>query len=301
MTEAAKMTTGTYRALAAVNWSSAKRMIYGRDRRTGALVLSPLHYKAGLDGVDSDSTGKRMGRAGHCATLEPETFTSRFVAYRASKTVGPGAKTAWETFKAENTARTILDGDQWDRALNLAAAVRRHPEAARLLSKGEAERVITWRDETTGLLLKARLDWIHAPAVFFDLKTDGRTIEEWAFNSTAERMFYFHQMAFYRRALASLSKVSAESVQAWVVPVESDAPHAVACREMDADSLYTADQEVAQVLAKIAECRAAEAAAKKCGESYEWPGPYETAGTMTRPGWAFPREEETEGLMIGGE
>lgn len=281
-----RVATGTYRAIQAVNWSTAKNMIYDRDRQTKRLILSPLHYRAALDGVSPDSDAKRIGRAYHCATLEPDTFAARFVAYRASKTQGEGARKAWEAFKAAETTRTILSGADYDAAIDAGRAMRssaeRNPEIARLLSEGQAEVTRQWKDAESGLLCKARLDWIHAPMVIVDVKTDGRTIDPSRFAAKAEDYFYWHQMAFYRRAQAAAVGCSVDAITVYILALESAPPHAAVLCDMNTDDLAAADAEVGEVLAKIAQCR----------EAGAWPGPFAQTVELRRPAWIYPFDSE---------
>jgi hypothetical protein len=47
-----------------------------------------------------------------------------------------------------------------DKAKAMAAVVRDHPLAAKLLASGEAERALVWQDEETGVWCRALVDWL---------------------------------------------------------------------------------------------------------------------------------------------
>lgn len=54
---------------------------------------------------------------------------------------------------------------EFDAVQAMVTAVRQHPRASELLSAGKAEQSLFWTDPTTGVLCRARPDWLRADAV----------------------------------------------------------------------------------------------------------------------------------------
>jgi hypothetical protein len=184
-----KLTEAQYRSLPAVNISRLKLM-----------ARSPRQYQ--LD-AHSDSPAKEFGRLVHQLTFEPETYI-RDHAYVVYDGVRRG--NAWNAFQMEHVGERIMIASEVRsldesaaEARQLAAAVRAHPIVAPLLSDGQAELSVTWRDHITSLDCKARLDWWHpASATALDLKTS-RDIG--GFERDMERFGYWLQWAWYVHGL----------------------------------------------------------------------------------------------------
>lgn len=246
-----------YTAIEAVNHSSLKHM-----------KTSPLKYKHVVDNGIDDTVLFGVGRAIHCATLQPERLELDFAVFEGKRRQGK----AWDAFEAENANRTILKRDEMDNALAVAKKVIGDPVAAEWLNLGKAliERPVTWRDEATGIMCKGRPDVTHSAIV--DLKSTS-SIDDRVFRALATRMGYFSQLAFYRRGYATLTKMLLPCA---IVAVETEAPYDVGVFVVDDESLRVADDENKRLLTKVAECR----------KSGVWPGRYQKAQTLTLPEWA---------------
>ena len=268
------MTFDEYLKIDAVNWSTLKA---GRS--------SPLHYQHRVTHPLEDSTRLAMGRAAHTAVFEPDRFLLDYALFAGPRRAGK----EWDACCAANKGRTILKADEYRECLAIRDAVRNHPVAGVLLAPpGEAEKVLTWTDEATGLRCKARLDWYRS-ALLCDLKTTG-DIEERLFAATVARMGYHGQMAFYRAGLIA-NGLPAPTPPRFIA-AEATPPHDVAVYKLDDDGLYLGEQECARLLGMVAESRAKQ----------EWPGRYPEERTLPLPAWAFglmlPAENEANGLDL---
>lgn len=273
------MTPKEYQALDAVNWSTLKEL-----RR------SPLHYRHRLATPRDDTAYLAMGRAVHTAVLEPDLFPVQYAVYTESKSKGEGAKKRWEAFQAANAHRTILDEDDYNRALAIRDAVRSHPRAMAYLERGLAERPVVWTDEKTGLRCKARLDFVSRsrPAVV-ELKT-ARAVEPRRFASAAAQLLYHGQLAFYR---AGWRAAHGEDLDPVIIAVESEAPHDVVVYRFDDEARDEGDALAAELLQELATRR----------RTGEWPGlDRGEEQTLTLPGWALPDTGDADdlGLTFGG-
>jgi hypothetical protein len=155
-----------------------------------------------------------------------------------------------------------------DLALTMADAVHRHPEAAELLASeeaisdllpgGQAEIPVAWVDTTTGLLCKARFDWIGGSSIT-DLKTS-RDASPSSFGREWSNYKYYMQAPFYVDGwLAS----TGELMEFKFVVVEKSPPHAV--------SVYPVNKEAMDV-GHIAYQRALRRVQKFLEDPSQWTG-----------------------------
>jgi len=251
------MTFAEYLKIDAVNWSTLKEM-----RR------SPLHYQHRLVTAREDSARLAMGRATHTAVFESDRFLVDYALFVGDRRAGKD----WDACCAANKGKTILKAAEYETCLAMRDAVRAHPVAGPALTPpGEAEKVLTWTDERTGLLCKSRLDWWRV-GLFADLKTSADVDAE-RFAATSYRMGYHGQMAFYR---AGLVANGLNAPPPWIIAVEATAPHDVAVLELDDDALYAGERMVAELLALVAAGRF----------SGQWPGRYPEKRPLSLPRWA---------------
>jgi exodeoxyribonuclease VIII len=256
----------TYAAIPAVNWSTLREM-----------SRSPRHYQHRLQTPREDTGPMRFGRAVHCSVLEPDQFPLDFGVY-------DGARRGkdWTEFAAVNEARTILTRAEYDTCLAVRDAVRSDPVAGPYLQAGlETEKTLEWTDAGSGLNLKSRLDLL-GQGIVADLKTT-RDAGPDEFAKTAARLKYVHQLSFYTRGAEA---VTGEPHDAVIIAVESEAPHDVCVYELSEDDLWTAGQEIDDLLRRVAECE----------RTGHWPGRFDTRQTLAVPWWAF----EDDGLIDGG-
>ena len=246
----------------------------------GDILQSPYHYWARHLNpnrpAQKDKAGQLEGTLAHCAILEPGEFDRRYL-------VGPDvsrATKAWKEAEAEAAAggMTLIKPDQYETAMEQAASVMRLPDVAQALARGRPEVSISWRDEETGVLCRARPDWVHdtdgGGVILLDVKTfsDASPNE---FRRQAARKGYHRQESMYREGYA---KASGAPVLAFIfVAVEDKYPFAASAVMLDEDSQDAGWQQYRHALNTYADC-----AAKN-----EWPG-YSSGIEMIRlPGYAL--------------
>lgn len=276
MTYPGEIARSDYDAHPGVRWS-----------RLTNLRKSPLHYQHGLMTERPETSALRTGLALHTLVFEPETYDSTFVVYRESKSKGAGAKLAWEAFQAANT-RIILGADEEERALSCAESIRR--AAGHLIAPhlGRGEIPITWTDERTGLLCKARLDWVMHSGLALDLKSC-RSAELRAFGRQAWHLGYFHQQVFYMKGLAAVTGQNMFEIPFRFVAVESDEPHDVSIFEPCAETRDAAEIEVNALLDRLAECIRTDI----------WPGRYEGTQQLSAPAYVLMSDDEEWSVTTG--
>ena len=247
--------------------------------------LSPLHYQHARKAKHMDSNPLRIGSALHAMIFEPETYEERFVVYREDKNKGEGARTKWKAFQEEVKARsmTILDADEEARALGMARAIARNPDARQYIapSLGRAEIPITWTDERTGLICKMRADWITLEGLILDLKS-ARSADVRAFGRQAWNLGYFHQADFYARGLAAVTGRKVEEVPFLFVVAESEAPHDSCVFCPCDETRYAAHEEVDKCMDTLMECQ----------RTGVWPGRYQGVQQLKAPTYVLMSEDE---------
>lgn len=182
----------------------------------------------------------------------------------------------------------ILDRD-YIRAEAMADAVHEHPTAGRLLAPdtGRAEVTLVWRDEGTGVMLRARLDWLpnwRTPDGTL-VVVDYKTCESAEHDALARAMatFGYHQQG-------ELYKDGAQAVLGGPVRLvfvcqEKAAPHVVTTYEPD-----LAAQRIAQ-----ARNRWAIETYAHCTATGEWPAYSDDIETLALPRWA--ELQQGEGIL----
>lgn len=264
--------TANYNAIPAVNWSSLKH-----------LARSPLHYRHRLGAPEPDKAAYALGRAVHCAVLEPEQYGTRYAPpWETMDRRTTAGKASWAAYEAALGGREPLTAAIAATADGCAAAVYAHPVARELLRGGEAEVPLTWTRD--GLACKGRLDYLR-PDLLVDLKTsDPRDLTPRRFRSAAAGYLYHGQLAWYHDGAIAAGRLPADAPPARIVVVETDPPHDVACYYLDPADLAIGRALVARLLRIYADCTAAD----------WWPGCAPDLLPLQLPGWAPGGDAATE-------
>jgi hypothetical protein len=94
-------------------------------------------------------------------------------------------------------------------ACAMATAVLDHPLAAKLLRTGEPERTLIWHDPVTGVMCRAKVDWLRADGMV-DLKTTESAAPD-ALSKAALNYGYAIQAPFYLRGFRELRQLARAS------------------------------------------------------------------------------------------
>lgn len=164
--------------------------------------------------------------------------------------------------------------------------VEEHKVARKLLleSVGTNEYTFEWRDDSTGLLLKTRLDrWCEfGPSqVIVDVKTTAR-VDPKSFAETCWRWGYHRQAAFYR---AGVEAMEGERLPFVFVAIRKTPPYSVACYDLEeasGDFLALGEQQINEAMADLARRR-------DCGDWSATTGDHIL--TLSAPRWAKYQEE----------
>lgn len=164
-----------------------------------------------------------LGSAVHSIILEPDLFTTQFVANPGIERRSNAGKAEYAAFMVEHAGKTILTDDQMQTCLAIRDAVHLHPVAAGLLRGGQAEQSFYAIDAETGELMKCRTDYLAG-----DLIVDVKTTEDASpngFGKSAANFRYPVQVAWYQRVMAA---AFGEHPPHWVfLAVEKGPPYAL--------------------------------------------------------------------------
>lgn len=261
---------GDYAASPALNISTLKELRH-----------SPQHYRYRL-AHPKKSAPMQLGTAAHCATLEPDAFLERFVAWTRTTESGrnaPRSGKAWDAFSADHSHLTILTADEWNEARAIADAVRADLTALKYISTGDAEVSMTW--DMHGRTCKGRVDWlthVDGTPVLVGLKT-ARNASLFPFSSAAAKLGYHLQWAWYFDGYCAIKGVEPRVVE---IVVESDAPHAVVVYDIPPDVILQGREEYESLLHTLAECEARN----------EWPGYASGEQVLSLPSWVYGSDDD---------
>jgi len=225
------------------------------------LMKSPWHYFAVAHEHDRHESAPSpqmfAGTLCHCAVLEPNQFDRR---YRVGPEVNKNSN-AWKEFKAANPGAEIISAKQREIAFAQASALRAHPIVAELLSCGEPELSLYWRDPATDVLCKCRPDWVHRcgtlehpAAILMDVKTTGDASAE-GFSKAVANFGYHTQADWYCTGYEqAFPGVRCEGMVFAVV--ENEFPYAAAAYMLDEETLTIARERNRRGLNRYAECEA---------------------------------------------
>lgn len=191
-----------------------------------------------------------------------------------------------ERWEIRASGRIPLLEAQFQTAHEMCVALRRHPLAAKLLDPecGMAERSLFWRDEQTGVMCRARPDWLPETVEGERLLVpDIKTITEVDPDSIAKSMAnysYPMQADFYETGIKALG--IAQDVVFLFVFVRKTRPHLVQ---------VVGVPEIDRMIAAAKNRRAIDLFAQ-CTKSGEWPEYNPGIAYIDTPGWAQSRDAQ---------
>lgn len=273
--------------------------------KPGIYDLSHDEYHAQRDSLSS--SGARLLLPPSCPALfrhaqdtpqEPKkTFELGSAAHKLVLGEGPdlvkvdAEKWTTNAVKAEVAAirddgNIPLKPTEYQQVHDMADALRRHPVASMLFdpARGKPEQSLFWRDRPTGVMRRARFDWLpDAPSgrlIIPDYKTC-RSAEPGALARAVEEFGYHQQDDWYRAAARAL-ELADDSAAFVFVCQEKTAPYVVTVVEMDAEARRIGAARNRRALEVFAECT----------ESGVWPGYSDEIAYLSLPAWAAIRDTE---------
>jgi hypothetical protein len=185
-------------------------------------------------------------------------------------------KTAVAALRAEG--KVPLRPADYKLAHAMAHAVGMHPIARKLLTRGQPEQTLIWRDQATGVMCRAKADWLR-PDGIVDLKTTESAAPD-ALSKAAHNYGYAIQAPFYLRGFLAQPFGSRDPFFVHIA-VEKAPPHLVHVSQLTARAMTWGHRQVSEALEIFRDCSAAGI----------WPGyPTDEITDIDLPGWV--RTEE---------
>jgi hypothetical protein len=218
---------------------------------------SPFHYfqlhRNPARPARETKGGQLEGSLAHCAILEPDSFASRYV-------IGPSVNRntkVWKEFIESNTDRIAIQQDQYDVAFGQAVSIRLLPQINALLANGKPEVSAYWNDPQTGVLCRARPDFVadvnEESVILLDVKTYSDA-DPREFERQVSRKGYARQDAHYS---TGYSRASGKRVVGFIfVCVESNYPFAASASMLDDESRAAGFRQVQDLIANFSQCEA---------------------------------------------
>lgn len=210
-----------------------------------------------------------LGEGAEIVSLEFDTWSTK------------AAKEARAAAWAEN--KTPLLEKDFKTVHAMAAALRSHPLADLLFRNGVAERSMYYRDTETGVMLRARPDWLpehsRSRLIITDYKT-AASANPAKFSKSAAEYGYHQQHPWYCDAAVALG-LDDDPAFLFVVQ-EKTAPYTVSVIELDADAVNLGRRLNRAAIDLYAKCEAND----------HWPGWGDDVHQVSLPAWAHYQSEE---------
>lgn len=202
--------------------------------------------------------------------------------YDADKVKSPKSTKAWKDQQAEVRAAggVLLLPDEWDNVRAMADKLSEHSLAMQLLSDGQPEVSAYGTDERTGVLRRARYDWLRDDLIV-DFKT-AWSIQPHDLKRAFASYGYHQQHAWY----LDLARDLGHGARSFVFIVQmKEPPYLVGLFELQAHDVERGRELNDRALERF----------RDCTESGVWPGFYPTDAIthLTLPAWAHYDNEES--------
>ena len=255
---------------------------------------SPKHVRHMLDNPPKPTDALRIGKAFHTRILEPEKFDAENMVIPSFALNTKEGKEAFAEFsdilldqeiisdiqyqemvnakkgKREllteaiaQSGRSILEQHELDTLNAMYAELQTQP-AYEYVTGGEAEVVIVWEDEKTGILMKAKLDYIKRDdCIIADVKSsmagDFANASPGKYSRAISTYGLYQQAAIYSDGWQALT---GDVCSFLFIVCEKDPPYCVVPYELGDLSIQAGRASYRPALQEY----------KKCVETGEWPG-----------------------------
>lgn len=219
-----------------------------------------------------------LGHAAHKLVLGdgPELVRIDADSYRTKD-----AKTARDDALA--SGRVPLLPTEWMQVHDMAAALRAHPVSALIdPTRGKAEQTLVWQDELTGIMCRARIDWLQPGAVVDYKSTLSGDTEH--LGRASDQHGYAQQADFYLDGIRALG-LGDENTPFVFIAQEKEPPYLITPFQLDPTALSIGRRRNI----------AARQVYRHCVETGYWPGHVHDPDEIvwvSLPPWVERREAE---------
>ena len=217
----------------------------------GLLLECSALYKVWQDDTEErkETEALLFGRMFHKLTLEPKDFGNEFAVKGLNLSTKPGKE--WKSGLAKGVS--IVKEDDYGTALQMAEAVRDHPQAKYLFKDYVAEQPIYWT-RPDGIKCKAKPDMKSMVSGFrycVDVKTT-ESVNPAAIQRSIAKYHYYRQAAWY---LDGLERVGNPCEAFLFIFVEKTYPYLVTMCQLDEEALAKGREDCERAVEILRNCR----------------------------------------------
>ncbi len=260
------LTADEYHATPAIGSTSIKRVL-----------RSPAHYLYEKENPQEPTPAMNFGTACHTAILEPNTFTDRVAVM--PKFEGTGMRAKQEQWRLENHGKTVIKAEELADIYGMLKSISKHQTARGLLTGGASEESFFSVDPDTGLMIKARPDFLRNGNTVVDVKTTINA-EPSAFVKGIANFQYHISAALYLDVVSAV--IGQQFTEFVIIAVEKDAPYGVSVHLLDEAAIDEGRKLYKKALKILAECQ----------KTNNYPAYPDQILSATLPPWAYQAEYE---------
>jgi len=220
---------------------------------------NPLYYwSMHLNDARPERTATRdmiLGSAFHTLVLEHGKFIEEYAVEPKKVFLKDVGRETYDAYKSqceeiEKTSMIILTEEEYLNLLSMKLSIDKSKRLIDLLYEGEIEKSFFWKDESSGLMVKARPDVLH-DNIIVDLKT----IRDASVNSYQRDMvdgWYHVQGAMIRDAVRTLEERDISTVIN--ICVEKKYPYCIGVYIIDEAALDHGEELYKEVLLNMKSC-----------------------------------------------
>ena len=199
------------------------------------ISISPKYFKYRLDNPQKPSPAMDFGRAFHKFVLEQDQFDLTYnVAPECDRRTKEG-KEIWKNFLESLGDKEGITSKDYNIINKMASIILKDPTASKMLSNGEPEKIVCWKNKEFNVKCKGMLDYYIKYEIIdtkvsqiVDLKTTNDASTK-GFLDTIRRYKYHKQAAYY------LDAVKANYF--YIIAIEKNPPYGMNIFELTGDLL----------------------------------------------------------------
>ena len=191
------------------------------------ISISPEYFRFRQDFPQTATPSMKLGSAIHMNVLQPELFDGTYaVSPKFDKRTKQG-KIDSQEFIDHNRFKTIISEADYHLIEQITLKTMKDSTVNRLLTNGEAEKIIVWNNEYYNVNCKGMLDY-HRDDMIIDLKTT-KDCSYNGFMKSMRKFKYHKQAAFYMDAVKATRFI--------IVAIEKTPPFSINVFELGDDMI----------------------------------------------------------------
>lgn len=239
--------------------------------RLKTMSQTPLHFKEYFNAPEKKTSSLNLGSLVHTLLFEPSKFEVEYYLLKepVDKRTSAG-KVRWAAIEIESGSKQIVSVDEKAEADAMVRSALNLDAVIKLLSEGEPEESIYWKDEETGLLLKTRPDFQRKN----NCVIDGKTCKDASPDGFARAINEYRYLLQAAMQVDGIQIVKGNEItHYYYICIENSFPYAAAVYRLGSEYIYSGQREYKNYLKQV----------KECEETGVWGG-YETLPIANKNG-----------------